>query len=131
MSKIGKKNIIVPKDSTVKSENGIITVTGPKGSKKLSINDKIFSVITNENNEFKIKPSIFRTSKIFNLKFDDGISTLGNNLNWAFLILVNISPIGSIKVIFFFPYQLDLVMPGIFPEEAISLNAILDIFNFL
>jgi large subunit ribosomal protein L6 len=56
MSKIGKKNIIVPKDSTVKSENGIITVTGPKGSKKLSINDKIFSVITNENNEFKIKP---------------------------------------------------------------------------
>ena len=44
--------------------------------------------------------------------------------------LVNISPIGSIKVIFF-PYQLDLVIPGIFPAEAISLKAILDIFNFL
>ena len=43
MSKIGKKNILVPKDSTVKSENGTITVTGPKGSKTLSVNDKIFS----------------------------------------------------------------------------------------
>ena len=56
MSKIGKKNIIVPKDSSVKSENGIITVTGPKGSKKLSINDKIFSATMNEKNEFNIKP---------------------------------------------------------------------------
>ena len=38
MSKIGKKNILVPKDSSVKSENGITTITGPKGSKTLSIN---------------------------------------------------------------------------------------------
>jgi large subunit ribosomal protein L6 len=56
MSKIGKKNIIVPKDSSVKSENGIITISGPKGSKKLSINDKIFSTVVNEKNEFNIKP---------------------------------------------------------------------------
>ena len=56
MSKIGKKNIIVPKDSSVKSENGVVTIAGPKGSKKLSINDKIFSLKTNENNEFNIKP---------------------------------------------------------------------------
>ena len=56
MSKIGKKNIVVPKDSSVKSENGIITVTGPKGSKTLSINDKIFSVKISDNNEFNIKP---------------------------------------------------------------------------
>ena len=56
MSKIGKKNIIVPKDSSVKSENGVITITGPKGSKKLSINDKIFSTTVNEKNEFNIKP---------------------------------------------------------------------------
>ena len=57
MSKIGKKNIIVPKDASVKSENGVVTVTGPKGSKTLSINDKIFSMTTNEKNEFNIKPS--------------------------------------------------------------------------
>ena len=56
MSKIGKKNIIIPKDSSVKSENGLITVTGPKGSKQLTINDKIFSVKVNANNEFNIAP---------------------------------------------------------------------------
>ena len=56
MSKIGKKNILVPKDSSVKSENGVITITGPKGSKTLSINDKIFSTSMNEKNEFNIKP---------------------------------------------------------------------------
>jgi large subunit ribosomal protein L6 len=56
MSKIGKKNITVPKDSSVKSENGVITITGPKGSKTLSINDKIFSTSLNEKNEFNIKP---------------------------------------------------------------------------
>ena len=52
MSKIGKKNIIIPKDSSVKSENGVITITGPKGSKTLSINDKIFSSTLNEKNEY-------------------------------------------------------------------------------
>jgi large subunit ribosomal protein L6 len=56
MSKIGKKNIIIPKDSSVKSENGVITITGPKGSKQLTVNDKIFSTIVSENNEFNIMP---------------------------------------------------------------------------
>ena len=56
MSKIGKKVILLPKDSSVKSENGLITISGPKGSKKLTINDKIFSSNTNEKNEFQILP---------------------------------------------------------------------------
>ena len=56
MSKIGKKNINLPKDSSIKVESGCLTITGPKGSKKLSINDKIFSSKTNENNEFQILP---------------------------------------------------------------------------
>ena len=43
MSKIGKKNIKVPKDSSIKIEGGNLTITGPKGTKKLTINDKIFS----------------------------------------------------------------------------------------
>ena len=34
----------------------IVTISGPKGSKKLSINDKIFSTKVNEKNEFHIKP---------------------------------------------------------------------------
>ena len=56
MSKIGKKNITIPKDSSVKSENGVITITGPKGSKQLTINYKIFSAKVNEKNEFNIMP---------------------------------------------------------------------------
>ena len=56
MSKIGKKNIVIPKDSTVKVENMNVLVSGPKGSKQLSINDKIFSAKVNEKNEFEIKP---------------------------------------------------------------------------
>ena len=62
MSKIGKKTISIPKDSSVKSENGFITVTGPKGSKKLSINDKIFASKVNEN-EFQITPLDKNTDK--------------------------------------------------------------------
>jgi len=56
MSRIGKKNIAIPKDSSVKSENGLITITGPKGSKQLTINDKLFSAKVNEKNEFNIMP---------------------------------------------------------------------------
>ena len=58
MSKIGKKNITIPKDSSVKSENGVITITGPKGTKKLIINDKTFSTNVSENNEFNITPLV-------------------------------------------------------------------------
>ena len=55
MSKIGKKNIIIPKDSSVKIEGAHLTISGPKGTKKLSINDKIFSSKLNES-EFQIAP---------------------------------------------------------------------------
>tara|TARA_B100001741_G_C16359997_1_gene508169 strand:+ start:18 stop:563 length:546 start_codon:yes stop_codon:yes gene_type:complete len=56
MSKIGKKNIILPKDFSIKVNGSQLTVTGPKGSKTLSINDKIFSSKVNEKNEFEILP---------------------------------------------------------------------------
>ncbi len=55
MSKIGKKNIILPKDSSIKIEGSNLTITGPKGTTKLTINDKIFSSKINES-EFQIKP---------------------------------------------------------------------------
>ena len=55
MSKIGKKNIIIPKESSIKIEGPNLTIKGPKGSKTLSINDKIFSSKLNEN-EFQILP---------------------------------------------------------------------------
>ena len=53
--KIGKKNIIIPKESSIKIDGSDLTITGPKGTKKLTINDKIFSSKLNEN-EFKITP---------------------------------------------------------------------------
>ena len=55
MSKIGKKNIIIPKESSIKIEGANLTITGPKGTKKLTINDKIFSSKLNDS-EFQIQP---------------------------------------------------------------------------
>jgi len=55
MSKIGKKNISIPKDSSIKIEGDNLTITGPKGTKKLTINDKIFSSKLTEN-EYQILP---------------------------------------------------------------------------
>tara|TARA_B100000575_G_C22956858_1_gene553116 strand:+ start:349 stop:891 length:543 start_codon:yes stop_codon:yes gene_type:complete len=55
MSKIGKKNILIPKESSIKIEGSNLTITGPKGSKTLTINDKIFSSQINENN-FQLLP---------------------------------------------------------------------------
>ena len=43
MSKLGKKPIIIPKDTKIKLESGKLILTGPKGSKELTINDKIFT----------------------------------------------------------------------------------------
>ena len=55
MSKIGKKNILIPKDSSIKIEGTNLTITGPKGTKNLTINDKIFSSKLTDS-EFKISP---------------------------------------------------------------------------
>ena len=41
MSKIGKKNILIPKDSSIKIEGANLTISGPKGT-KIDYNDKIF-----------------------------------------------------------------------------------------
>ena len=50
MSKIGKKNILIPKESSIKIEGANLTISGPIGTKKLTINDKIFSSKLNESN---------------------------------------------------------------------------------
>jgi len=55
MSKIGKKNIVIPKESSIKIEGANLTISGPKGTKTLTINDKIFSSKLNES-EFKLEP---------------------------------------------------------------------------
>ena len=55
MSKIGKKNIVIPKESSIKIEGPNLTISGPKGTKKLTINDKIFSSKLSES-EFQLLP---------------------------------------------------------------------------
>ena len=51
MSKLGKKPITIPKDTKVKVETGKLILTGPKGSRELTINDKIFTAsIENDKN---------------------------------------------------------------------------------
>tara|TARA_B100000959_G_C14616649_1_gene474411 strand:- start:18 stop:560 length:543 start_codon:yes stop_codon:yes gene_type:complete len=67
MSKIGKKNINIPKESSIKIEGSNLTISGPKGSKVLTINDKIFSSKIKENS-FQILP--------LNKKIDKKISIL-------------------------------------------------------
>ena len=56
MSKIGKKSVVLPKDTTVKVESDKITISGPKGNKVLYINNKLFSSKVNEKNEFELSP---------------------------------------------------------------------------
>ena len=55
MSKLGKKPITIPKDTKIKVEGGKLILTGPKGSKELSINDKIFSTSIVDDNNLVIK----------------------------------------------------------------------------
>ena len=58
MSKIGKKNIILPKDTMIKVEGDKINVSGPKGNKTLFISEKLFACkIDEEKKEFQITPS--------------------------------------------------------------------------
>ena len=55
MSKIGKKNIDIPNESSIKVSGSNLTISGPKGTKTLNINDKIFSSKIDENT-FQILP---------------------------------------------------------------------------
>ena len=55
MSKLGKKPIPIPKDTKIKSEGGKLILTGPKGTKELNVNDKIFSTSISEDNNLILK----------------------------------------------------------------------------
>ena len=55
MSKLGKKPISIPKDTKVKVENGKLVMTGPKGSRELTINDKIFTATISDDKIISLK----------------------------------------------------------------------------
>jgi len=55
MSKLGKKPILIPKDTKIKVETGKLILTGPKGSRELSINDKIFTTTIDNDTSLILK----------------------------------------------------------------------------
>ena len=55
MSKLGKKPMTIPKDTQVKLESGKLILTGPKGSKELTINDKIFTATISDKKNLILK----------------------------------------------------------------------------
>ena len=65
MSKLGKKPMTIPKDTKVKVESGKLILTGPKGTKQLSINDKIFSTSISKDNNLIIK--LIKKNEQFNV----------------------------------------------------------------
>ena len=78
MSKIGKKNISLPKDSSIKIDGNLLTIIGPKGSKQLNINDKIFSSKVNEKNEFQILPLNKKVDKKTSILWGTSRSLINN-----------------------------------------------------
>ena len=77
MSKIGKKNIVIPKDASIKIEGADLTISGPKGTKKLTINDKIFSSKLNDS-EFQIKPLEKKVDKKISIMWGTYRSLINN-----------------------------------------------------
>jgi len=55
MSKLGKKPMTIPKDTKVKVESGKLILTGPKGSRELTINDKIFTASVENDKNLTLK----------------------------------------------------------------------------
>ena len=55
MSKLGKKPIVIPKDTKVKLESGKLILTGPKGARELTLNDKIFTATITEDKNLALK----------------------------------------------------------------------------
>ena len=77
MSKIGKKNILIPKESSIKIEGANLTISGPKGIKKLTINDKIFSSKLTEN-EFQLQPVEKKVDKKISIMWGTYRSLINN-----------------------------------------------------
>ena len=77
MSKIGKKNITIPKESSIKINGANLTITGPKGSKTLTINDKIFSSKINES-QLQITPLQKKVDKKISIMWGTYRSLINN-----------------------------------------------------
>ena len=78
MSKLGKKPINIPKDAKIKFEGSKLILTGPKGSKELSINDKIFTASISEDHNLILK--LIKKNEISNIMWGTTRSNINNAL---------------------------------------------------
>ena len=78
MSKLGKKPIAIPNDTKVKLESGKLTMTGPKGTTELTINDKIFTTTISENNSLILK--LIKKNESSNIMWGTTRSIINNAL---------------------------------------------------
>ena len=76
MSKLGKKPINIPKDTKIKIESGKLTLTGPKGNKELTLNDKIFATSLSDNNNLILK--LIKKNEKMNILWGTTRSILNN-----------------------------------------------------
>ena len=76
MSKLGKKPIQIPKDTEVKVEVGKLILKGPKGSKELNINDKIFTTSISKDNNLILK--LLKKNETTNMLWGTTRSILNN-----------------------------------------------------
>ena len=76
MSKLGKKPISIPKETKIKVESGKLVLIGPKGTKELSINDKIFSASVSEDNNLSLK--IIKKNELANTLWGTTRSIINN-----------------------------------------------------
>ena len=78
MSKLGKKPIIIPEDTKIKLESGRLILTGPKGSKELTLNDKIFSATIADDKNLILK--LINKNKNLNVLWGTTRSHINNAL---------------------------------------------------
>ncbi len=76
MSKLGKKPIQIPDNTKIKVEIGKLTLTGPKGSKELSINDKIFTASVSKDNNLIL--GLIKSNESSNMLWGTTRSILNN-----------------------------------------------------
>ena len=76
MSNLGKKPIQVPNNTKIKVETGKLILTGPKGSKELSINDKIFTASVSKDNNLIL--GLIKSNESSNMLWGTTRSILNN-----------------------------------------------------
>ena len=76
MSKLGKKPIQIPNNTKIKVETGKLILTGPKGSKEFSINDKIFTASVSKDNNLIL--GLIKSNESSNMLWGTTRSILNN-----------------------------------------------------